>query len=327
MKKVLSFTLVLIMLFSVLALTVHAQESKIGDSLQEKLKTVEPEEKLDITVSFAYPTCPEPNFEQEDYGDDVQSYIHDYRAYKRNYYTENTNTAIQELQTQIEIEVIYASRYTPCADLSIKAGDIEKLSANDLIDSIDLKCVPIREYNSEYERIYASMLGNNIQDYSYKELVYHHDENDVTDWILVEASSGYPTGLISTVIADRVISHPDGTENFKFGYGIFDIKQGRFEDLEDIKDDLDKYPDLYNTLWKQNIGRPIGDADNDMDLTVLDSTKIQRNIACLETIKESTDSYWCGYRDPSKRISDYDGDGEISILDSTSIQRNLAGLD
>ena len=74
---------------------------------------------------------------------------------------------------------------------------------------------------------------------------------------------------------------------------------------------------IYNCFDLDRIGGgslPIGDADMDGEVTILDATDIQRHLASLPT--ESFD----------ETAADADGDGEITILDATDIQRYLAGL-
>ena len=130
------------------------------------------------------------------------------------------------------------------------------------------------------------------------------------------------------VIADRVINSSVGAENFKFGYGIYDVAMGKFVDLYDIKDDLSFYTGLYDVLWDLKIGKPIGDADNDGELTIVDATLIQRYRAKLISDEEIGEVYWlCDENDREMKYADADQDGEVTILDATRIQRNLAGLD
>ena len=59
----------------------------------------------------------------------------------------------------------------------------------------------------------------------------------------------------------------------------------------------------------------IGDADNDGEVTILDATTIQRNLAGLPN-----DSF-------DKNNADADEDAEVTILDATAIQRHLASLE
>ena len=60
---------------------------------------------------------------------------------------------------------------------------------------------------------------------------------------------------------------------------------------------------------------PLGDADKDSALTVLDATHIQRYLVGL-----------VGEAEIDLTAADFDGDGDVTILDATAIQRNLVGL-
>ncbi len=85
---------------------------------------------------------------------------------------------------------------------------------------------------------------------------------------------------------------------------------------------------MAEALAALNIGRPIGDADGDDTLTILDATRIQRELAKLTAVDLAADSYWIGaYNGEYRRYSDMDVDGEVTILDATAIQRRLAGLE
>ena len=59
----------------------------------------------------------------------------------------------------------------------------------------------------------------------------------------------------------------------------------------------------------------IGDVDMDDDLTIVDATYIQRNLAGIES-----------FTDEQILLGDFDRDGDLTIVDATYIQRRLAGL-
>ena len=58
----------------------------------------------------------------------------------------------------------------------------------------------------------------------------------------------------------------------------------------------------------------LGDADSDVEVTIIDATTIQRKLAGIEP------------KTYDARAADADEDGEVMILDATAIQRYLAGL-
>ena len=78
-----------------------------------------------------------------------------------------------------------------------------------------------------------------------------------------------------------------------------------------------KYYDIEESITPIEAEVPeaiLGDADTDGEVTILDATAIQRDLAELPVTAFNA------------QAADADADGEISILDATSIQRHLAGL-
>ena len=336
MKRIISIILTVFLVFGSLILTVHAEESKVTQELKDAIKQSSSDDVLNLILWYAYPSCPEPGFQPEDYGEDlesVQKYIHDYRAYKKAYYTEKNVVYTDQLKDVIDIEVTYSSKYSPYILFKAKAGDIGKLEALDYISNINLISDGAGEKESEYEtyesRYRAMLEENNVvrQYYSYHELFYHHDAYGETDWVLVQADSGMNAEMnISMVIAGRVITYFVDARYFKFNYGIYDVAKDKFVDLDDIKAMPELYPGLSEALWDLKIGRPLGDADNDNELTILDATRIQREMAELEAFDDEVEYYNLSVLEASRRFSDYDEDGNVTILDATAIQRTLAGL-
>lgn len=80
-------------------------------------------------------------------------------------------------------------------------------------------------------------------------------------------------------------------------------------------------PDLIEISYMSDMkrsgfaGMTIGDADSDSEVTILDSTRIQRYKAELVDVGSI-----------SLEAADYDGDGDVTILDATGIQRTLADI-
>ena len=95
---------------------------------------------------------------------------------------------------------------------------------------------------------------------------------------------------------------------------------GSFTDMNAVYQDgyLVFYTDHFSVYVvaqaKSAVSCLLGDADGDKDVSILDATAIQRNLAGLPT--EFFDA----------KAADADEDGEVMILDATAIQRHLAGL-
>lgn len=152
--------------------------------------------------------------------------------------------------------------------------------------------------------------------YSYKEL-YRHVADNQSDWVLVNAKYLLPTPEVETWvrIGGRNIFSGSLCAPFKCGYGVYDVNESYFYDLDEIAGDPAKYDGLMEALESLKIGNPTGDADLDNTVSISDVTCIQRRIAELNPFNSYQNS-----------LSDVDNDGEVTISDATMIQLYLAQL-
>lgn len=192
------------------------------------------------------------------------------------------------------------------------------------------------KYNLYSEKFIDRYVGS-IGSMSYKELYYHHTDRDNPDsqieWSLVRGYAGWEqfSRYITNyaVVGDRVICQEDGQEPFNLGYCIYDVQKDEFIHIADV--DVNDYDGLNQCLNVLKIGRPIGDADCDYELSVLDATEIQRTLAHLTElgVKDmlSGRAYFICVGNDMKYVSDFDRDGYVSIIDATAIQMKLAKLD
>ncbi len=165
-----------------------------------------------------------------------------------------------------------------------------------------------------------------VDDYMYNEFYYHYDENGQVDWALVSAMSMMvQEWFINQVICDRVLMLNNEHIPFRFGYAVYDVKNDCFVELSDGM--LDYYDGLREYWTNKKVGRLIGDADRDGELSVLDATYIQRALAKLCDFGDADIITGYDYSGMIKYISDFDRDGDRSVLDATAIQRRLALLD
>lgn len=171
--------------------------------------------------------------------------------------------------------------------------------------------------------------------YYYDELYYHHvDENDPDseiDWAIVYATFYAGSAMsIKRLVLDRVITNGSIEAYYPVGWALYDAQTKEFISIDKV--DVTKYQGLEVGLEKAHVGNPLGDADMDGELTVLDATYIQRVLAKLCEFNLWDDLSGCSlagvkYDRPLDYISDIDGDGERNILDATAIQLKLAKLD
>ena len=102
---------------------------------------------------------------------------------------------------------------------------------------------------------------------------------------------------------------------FKCCYGIYDVKENCFYDLDELSDNYSKYAGLIETLETLEIGKPTGDANLDNTVSISDVTCIQRMLAEYDQFTK----YQNG-------LSDVNKDSKVNIADATDIQRYSAQL-
>lgn len=170
----------------------------------------------------------------------------------------------------------------------------------------------------------------NDDNFTFEE-VYRYDNPDsdyyYDDWILVRASLNYRSALnVKELIGDRIFTGEQDAP-FSYGYAIFEYKNGgRFKELDSSC--LMLYDGLMEALEEANVGRPVGDADFDNELSILDATYIQRALAKLCDFNKLDDitDYCVNVTHDSDTInfvSDMNMDGEVNILDASAIQQKL----
>lgn len=188
-------------------------------------------------------------------------------------------------------------------------------------------------FEDTFKKQYYSDHPDEYQYASYSELYYHHtDENDPQseiDWVLVNASGNMcMPWLVKAIVGDRVFYSYNQYTMYSFRLGVYDVKDGKFYELTD--NNYSKYNDVLDVLDKLRLGNPIGDADHDGTLSILDATQIQLVQAQLAQYnsKDDVTSFYCLTDGKDiDYISDIDGDGVVSVMDATAIQLKLAQLD
>ena len=191
---------------------------------------------------------------------------------------------------------------------------------------LSVTLTPIFAQTNESEYLYKDkFIEYNLQSHQelfiYHEMYYHEDASGEIDWIFIQARSDYQQEMPVDVVLADVYIHLNSTPiPFSLGYCIYDVKKDKFFGLGYY----DEYEGAEEYINK-HIGIPLGDADMDGELTILDATFIQLAIAQLCKFDENdfilSGDIVCGY------LSDFDRDGERTILDATAIQLKLAGLD
>ncbi len=163
--------------------------------------------------------------------------------------------------------------------------------------------------------------------YSYERIYDKVNENGDIEWSLISASSSGPLPAMYYAVFDDMVSLRGRCVPFKNRYAIFDWPKWEFIDICDLYS-FDVYEGLREQLYKQDFLYPIGDADLDRKLTVLDATMIQKVVAKLCSFGSGDDlTSRLVIKGELSYISDINRDGSRNILDATAIQKKLAGLD
>lgn len=164
-------------------------------------------------------------------------------------------------------------------------------------------------------------------DYIYEEIYYHRDNNNNIDWVLVMAQTSPPPPANYYWVFGDMVSLRGWSAPFKNMYAVYDVAKNEYIDICDLKT-FDVYDGLKEQIYALNFLYPIGDADRDKELTILDATYIQRVLAKLEIQpKDDLTSYLCVTPGELNYLSDIDRDGKRTIIDATAIQMKLAKLD
>ena len=177
-------------------------------------------------------------------------------------------------------------------------------------------------YKDKFIEYYVE--GKDIYNPKYEEIYYHYSENKEIDWCLVY---GVATNISQDSyqylkFSDFVLTAPHFRGPFDLQYAVYDVKKEVFVDLVDGYDELWQYEGLMDVLRELDRSVLLGDSDEDGELSVLDATGIQMDLAGLEKLWDS----YLDCRGVSGRFADFDNDGELSVLDATGIQLKLAGL-
>lgn len=191
-------------------------------------------------------------------------------------------------------------------------------------------------YEEKFQKVaatYTYMWGEDDFYYYYHELGDYYsvltdrdDPDAQPDWVLVKAwGPAQEPWFTYTLIGDRIL-FGEGSLPFSHDYGVYDVRRGTFSSLEGAWNS-GAFPELHETVERLHIGYPIGDADMDHELTVLDATRIQRIIAALSQPEEKDEIFGYAYSTELSYVSDYDRDGERSVMDATGIQRRMADLE
>ena len=319
MKKIISILLFVILIFSISIVANATESDKLTQELKEILADCQPEDAIGVYLWFN---------EKNVTAVDMPSWPDLAQARKelKEYYEEKHAEYFSVIFEYIEYKEIHIS--TSAVIVEVKAKDVQKIADYDIINYIGLYQNYIPEpFQYLYESDFINTFGQGTG-YEYSEKYYHKNSVDEIEWCLVYAiNTPGPPAPYYTVF-DNYVSLQGDYIPFSTKYGIYDAKEEKFYDLKDIEN-FEKYENLIEQLLiYDEYMYPIGDADNDRKLTVMDATYIQMVEAKLCDYNESIDNlknhFYTSSTEKISYISDFDRDGERTVLDATAIQLKLA---
>lgn len=249
--------------------------------------------------------------------DDYENYIDDisgsYEKLKAHY---------EELHQRLLSEVLNGYEYQDmCHNNGISIVGIKKKDLKAISES---EFVVLMDYVSEVQLAYIDTYNLPLTEYKYKEVYECYDENGELSYVLLNAHRLMCAEACCSVrVGDVIVWSSSIYSDFTYQYGLYDVTEGEFYDIFDVRKTPEKYYKLEENLIKYAGAYRVGDSDGDGQLSILDATKIQMYLASLDrleyfdhgiTHKDSEESY----------VSDVDNDGEVSIMDATAIQLKLA---
>ncbi len=338
MKKIWSVMLVAVLLLSVAVIPTFAQEtSVIEEPVLQVLDAVEKDCNIKVVVKLRDYLDEVENAkitmqtntvcgytkDEADTRDKLGEWLNTQTSLKNEFY-ENANQDIVEQMNLCSDELLeyFQTRYT----LFVTKERVLEISAINGVVSISLKggfVKPDAEHLYEEQLYKEYYIESDV--YKYDEVYYHRNVNDEIDWALIETVFQYAQPLnVYAVIGDRVWLGDSIWPTVN--YCIYDVEQSKFFDICQIN--WADYDGLEDVILSLELGVPIGDADVDGQLSVLDATYIQRVLAKLIIFPtDDLSSYFRVTPDELNYLSDIDRDGERSIIDATLIQMKLAKLD
>ncbi len=313
--------------FTVSAETTDYQ-NKLDSQLKEKINSSN-ETDLISTYIFLYPCTNRTEVERIVNEKYTWTTVDEFLYYYRHEYASICDAYVQQFiddNSEFIGEILFQG---PCEFLIVKTtkDSIIELAKNDVVDSLNYYADAVLfddddeddddddsdAYLCTFVSWSKSKYGENClaNGYSYNEL------SKQTNWVLVEAKylSPEPEAETWVHIGGRHIMSDSLCAPFKCGYGVYDVNESRFYDLDEISGDYSKYNGLIETLEALKIGNPTGDADLDNTVSISDATCIQKSLAGL-----------CQFTSYQNGLSDVDKNGEVTIDDATTIQMYLAQL-
>lgn len=368
MKRILSMLLCVLLLWMLPTVSVSALDNgytnKLSDLLKETVDKADPDTAIGVSIRFADINASEADRQLLEATGYTRDELRHFALFRQSsiekhdeivkgsevlagLYAEHNDGILQTLGIE---NIRFRSLKTAYAIATVPCGQIPLIAQSKSVLSLCL--APAVEADEGKPCHYADrFLGYLAEEYpdcdieetfAYDELYEHRAENGEPDWVLIYADAPEPPApwIFSTVICNRVFIKDGWDEPFNTDYGIYDVKNDRFidvnnENMNSRDFDPRKYPELVKIFDEYavqvkggNINRLLGDLDGDDVISIIDATIIQRCDVNMRGYPEddgpiTLDSY---AKTSPGYYSDFNRDGERDILDATCIQRYLADL-
>jgi hypothetical protein len=142
------------------------------------------------------------------------------------------------------------------------AYNVDKIAEDERVKSIDCgeNIQPYNENLWKYEKRYIEQyemdkFEPNVFGYVYDELYYHQDKDGEIDWALVKGDSGMELCAETDIFVGNLKIHSNSILSpFETGYGVYDVKEDKFYDINDYQNVPGKLDELVSVLKELNIG-------------------------------------------------------------------------
>lgn len=193
----------------------------------------------------------------------------------------------------------------------------------------------VSDPDNKYEdAVFEKHLGLGSDEYDkvyYYEGYEHYSSVDeaTPDFVVITLYQNFSSqAFIAELFGDYVLHYNSIRSPYRYGKAIYFPKEDRLVSIETA---YKENPELIMYAFTEGgVGQLIGDMDNDRKITVKDATYIQKCLAELEEFSVHDKIYGFDYSTETNvplYVSDFNRDKKRDIKDATSIQKHLAGLE
>ncbi len=349
-------------------------DNKLSDQLKEKLASASDDEEIPLTLWLSYGEYIYYGFNDEglETAEEIEEYREKRLAINREYHQRKNQEYADRISERVAVTINDISHLTPIIKDVMALASLSEISqvvytGDEVTDNpTEAPTAPPTETDEHPEgwrelskESFFAWAKENVPNFDrwfyqdapdlphwYQELYYHktgEGDERKTDWVLIFSDSTVkpPWEMVFGVLyGKRVLTTGIGANSKNdLPYFIYDAEKGNYRSVIDLG--YETYEGLEDAFEELHIGRLMGDVDNDGNITVIDATRIQKDLASIKPIENdrieivvtelsdyrldvtlTVDQKWI-----TTRYSDFDLDGETTVVDATHIQRYLASLE